>query len=53
MHGAAAGGNDIAALFRPRSVPAGHDAASLLDDRNQRRNVIGLQPRLDNQIDMA
>ena len=47
------GRDDVAAVFRRTAVPGGDDAAGLLDDRDQRDDVIGLEPALDDEIDMA
>lgn len=48
-----AGGDDRAATRRIAAVPGGDDPASAPNDRDQRDNVIGVQPGLDHQIDMA
>ena len=53
MHGLRSCRDDRAARFRPPAIPGRDDPARLLDDRNQRANVIGLQNRLDDEIDMA
>ncbi len=40
-------------IMRRPAAPVGDQAARRLDHRNRRRHVIGLQPRLDHQIDAA
>ena len=43
MHAGVARGDDAAAALGGFAVPGGDDASGAGDDRNQRRDVIGLQ----------
>src|ERR1043166_2676001 len=42
MHARIAGRDDAAAALGGLALPRGHDAAGAGDDRNQRRDVVGL-----------
>ena len=53
MHARIAGGDDAAAALGGLAVPGGDDAAGAGDDRNQRRDIVGLQLGLDHEIEMA
>ncbi len=53
MDAAVAGGDDAAARLGGTAGPGGHDAPGAGDDRDQRRNVMGLELGLDDEIDMA
>lgn len=48
-----AAGDDAAAVDRAAAVPTGDDAAGTLDHRDQRDDVVGLQPGLDHHVDEA
>jgi lysophospholipase len=50
---AIAGGDDAAAVDRAAAVPGGDDTAGPLDHRDQRDDVVGLQPGLDHHVDEA
>src|SRR5690606_5673591 len=45
--------HDVSAIFRSAAVPGGDHPAGLLEQRDQRAHVIGLQAVLDHEIDMA
>ncbi len=46
-------GDDTAAVDGAAAVPVGDDAAGALDHRDQRDDVVGLQPGLDDHVDEA
>ena len=48
-----AGGDDSPALGGVAAGPGGDDATRSLDDRDQRDDVVGLQPGLDHHVDEA
>src|SRR5271170_7941896 len=50
---AVAGGDDASALFPRIAGPGGDDAPGAGDDRNQGRDVMGLELGLDDEIDEA
>jgi lysophospholipase len=53
VQAAVAAGDDPTTLGGTAAGPGGDDAARPLDDRDQRHDVVGLQPGLDHQIDEA
>src|SRR4051794_4578586 len=53
MHAGVTGGDDAAAALGGLAVPGGDDAAGAGDDRDQRRDVIGLQFGLDHEVEMT
>src|SRR4051812_40537201 len=53
VHAGVAGGDDTAAALSGLAVPGGDDAAGAGDDRNQGRDVIGLQLGLDHEVEMT
>src|SRR6266403_3112653 len=53
VHARIAGRDDAAAALGGLALPRGHDTAGAGDDRNQRRDVVGLQFGLDHKIEMS
>ena len=53
MEARIAGGEDAPPVPRVAALPSADDAARPLDDRDQREDVVGLEPGLGHEVDMA
>ena len=53
MQGRIGGSKDLPALMRGAALPIGHDATRGFYDSNRSLHIIGLQTRLDHQIDLS
>src|SRR5690242_16420378 len=53
VHPRIAGRDDAAAVLRGLAIPGGDDAAGAGDDRDQGRDIVGLQLGLDHEVEVA